>query len=241
MNGQESILNPGDIVFLNLTDVHCFYRTEDTICRHRDIIIRPEFFEEVCDFIGGDFKQAYVSNRLAKVLSLPFEQIEHFERVFSNVALIPDSSSTLASVRALCVSLLSFLVMKEVQDNIDYYPVWLRELLNRFHMNDYLQAGLERILEPYHFNRAYMCRTFRQYIGCTMTEYLNDIRLQQAAYRLQYTDDTVLSICYAVGITSISYFNTLFKKKFGMSPRAFRKSRVMADISPVADGLAEEA
>lgn len=105
VNGMERMLHPGDMVFLNLTDCHCFYRTQDTVCRHRDIIIRPEFFESVCDFIGQDFKQAYMMNRLSKVISLPFEQIEHFERMLSNASLLLDSNSAFkdAHIRMLCV------------------------------------------------------------------------------------------------------------------------------------------
>ena len=103
-------------------------------------------------------------------------------------------------------------------------------------MNDYLQAGLDLILEPFHFSRPYMCRAFQRYLGCTMTEYLNDIRLQQAAYRLLYTDDTVLSICNTVGISSVSYFNTIFKKKYGASPQNFRKTRGLPD-NPNRDGV----
>lgn len=238
VNGMERMLHPGDMVFLNLTDCHCFYRTQDTVCCHRDIIIRPEFFESVCDFIGQDFKQAYMMNRLSKVISLPFEQSEHFERMLSNASLLLDSNSAFkdAHIRMLCVSLLNFLTMKEIQTDIDYYPVWLRELLSRFHMNDYLQAGLDLILEPFHFGRPYMCRAFQRYLGCTMTEYLNDIRLQQAAYRLLYTDDTVLSICNTVGISSVSYFNTIFKKKYGASPQNFRKTRGLLDTSSEGNG-----
>lgn len=239
VNGDERVLHPGDIVFLNLTDLHCFYRTPDTICRHRDIVIRTDFFESVCDFIGPDFKKAYMNNQLSKVLSLPFEQIEHFERILSNAALFLDTSSAFkyANIRTLCVSLLNVLIMEEIQNDIAYYPVWLRELLSRFHMNDYLRDGLDRILEPFHFSRSYMCRAFQHYIGCTMTDYLNDVRLQQAAYRLQYTDETVLSICYAVGFSSISYFNSIFKKKYGVSPRTFRKGRDTPELPAPADTL----
>lgn len=227
VNGAERILYPGDMVFLNLKDMHCFYRNPDTTCRHRDIVIRKDFFESVCDFIGADFKEAYMDNRLSKVISLPREQIEQYEKNLSHTALSMDTNSVfkLANARALCVSLLNSLIIREVQNDIEYYPIWFKELLSRFHMNDYLEAGLNQILEPFHFSRSYMCRAFQHYMGCTMTEYLNDIRLQQAAYRLQYTDDTILSISYGVGISSISYFNGIFKKKYGVSPRAFRKRR----------------
>ncbi|MDO5422256.1 MAG: AraC family transcriptional regulator [Eubacteriales bacterium] len=234
INGNEQILQPGDIVFLNLEDFHCFYRTSETSCRHRDIIIRTDFFESVCDFIGEDFKQAYMKNQLSKVITLPFEQIKRYDGMLTNIALSLDTNSAFrqANMRTFCVSLLNCLITEEIQNDFEYYPVWFKELLNRFHMNDYLQASLDQILQPFHFSRSYMCRTFQRYMGCTMTDYLNDIRLQQAAYRLQYTDDTILSICCAVGISSISYFNRIFKEKYGVSPRVFRQRREIPGGSP---------
>ncbi len=42
-------------------------------------------------------------------------------------------------------------------------------------------------------------------------------------------------ICYAVGFSSISYFNSIFKKKYGVSPRAFRKGRDTPDLPAPAD------
>ena len=227
INGTEQILYPGDIVFQNLSDVHFFYRDPKTVCTHRDNFFQVDFFESVCDFIGSDFKQAYMQNQLTKIVSLPFEKIERYEKQLSNIAVSIDTNSayTLANQKTICVSLLNCLITEEIQNDISYYPIWFKELLSRFHMNDFWRAGLDAILEPFHFSRSYMCRTFQQYMGCTMTDYLNDIRLQQAAYQLLYTDNTVLSICYAVGFSSISYFNSIFKKKYGLSPRAFRMHR----------------
>ena len=187
LNGEHHILRAGDMVFLNLTDVHSFNREEGNTCKHRDIIIHTDFFDSICSFMGDSFKKAYHSNAFPKILSLSLEQMEDYENRITNAILTSSTNSEfrMASTRALCISLLNHLVEEKIRHNDAYYPMWFRELLGRFHMNDFLKVGLDDILEPFHFNKSYLCRRFRQYTGYTMTEYLNQIRLQQAAFQLQ--------------------------------------------------------
>ena len=227
MNGTVSTLSPGDIVFTNLGDVHSFFRESSNDCRHRDIIVRADFFEEVCNFIGKEFSEAYQHNTLPKIVSLPFDQIKQYEAHIQNAILTPDSASTyrLSMFKTLLVSFLSCLIEKTVEKESTYYPLWVRDLLARFHMNDFLKSGLDEILKPYHFNHSYICRTFQKYMNCTMTDYLNNIRLEYAAFQLQYTDNTIISICNNIGFSSVSYFNKVFKQKYLVSPHIFRKQQ----------------
>lgn len=227
LNGEMRTLHTGDMVFLNLDDIHYFQREEGSTCKHRDIIMHTDFFESLSDFLGDEFKNAYQNNLLPKVLSLSLEQMENYEHRITNAILTSSMKSEyrMASTRALCISLLNHLVEERIRHNDAYYPMWFRELLGRFHMNEYLRVGLDDILKPFHFNKSYLCRRFRQYTGYTMTEYLNRIRLQQAAFQLQYTDNTIISVCSNVGFSSVSYFNKLFKQTYGVSPKYFRKNK----------------
>jgi len=227
VNGATQVLHAGDICFMNQTDVHSFYREPGNTCKHRDIVIRTDFFESVCDFIGDDFKHAYMTNKFPKIVSLPYDKIEDYEKriinvILSNQLYVPFK---IATVKTLLISLLNCLLEVKQERDTDYYPAWFRELLGRFHMNDFLKSGLDDILKPYHFSKAYMCRTFQKYMNCTMTDYLTDIRLQHAAFHLQYTDETIIAICNSIGFSSVAHFNTVFKKKYGVTPSIFRKKQ----------------
>lgn len=227
INGRTLQLSTGDMGFVNLNDIHSFFRGSNNTCKHRDIIIRTDFFEEVCRFIGEDFFEAYANSNLSKIISIPFSTIENYEEKISK--LLTASSDfhpnfQLSHFKTLLVSLLNCLLEENHKLDNNYYPMWFSDLLGRFNMNDFLINGLDAILQPYHFNRAYMCRVFQKYMNCTMTEYINEIRLQHAAFKLTHTDNTIATICNSVGFASVSYFNSLFKKKYGISPNNFRKS-----------------
>ena len=65
-------------------------------------------------------------------------------------------------------------------------------------------------------------RFFRSHAGRTVTDYIVDVRLGNAARSLVDTNESVSVICYACGFNNLSNFNRIFKAKKGMTPREFR-------------------
>ena len=119
LNGEVRTLHAGDMVFLNLKDVHYFKREDGNTCKHRDIIFYTDFFDSICGFMGDDFQEAYQNNQLPKTLSLSLEQMEDYEHRITNAILTSSMHSEyrLASTRALCVSLLNHLVEERIRHN----------------------------------------------------------------------------------------------------------------------------
>lgn len=67
-------------------------------------------------------------------------------------------------------------------------------------------------------------RIFKELLGQSPVEYLNHIRLNHAVDMLQNTDAGISEIAYACGFGDSNYFSLRFKKKNGISPRAFRNN-----------------
>lgn len=72
-------------------------------------------------------------------------------------------------------------------------------------------------VSPFHLQRS-----FTELKGCSPAEYLQSIRLQQAAGLLRETQKPVSEIGMDVGFLNPAYFATLFKKKNGQTPTAYR-------------------
>lgn len=71
---------------------------------------------------------------------------------------------------------------------------------------------------------AYFGRMFTSHCGISYIDYLNGVRLEEAAKILKTTNHPVSAVSEMVGISNSNYFYTIFKKKYEMTPAAFRKN-----------------
>lgn len=82
--------------------------------------------------------------------------------------------------------------------------------------------SLEEVSSLLGFDVSYFCRIFKQATGATFTEYLNFVRICKAEKLLSTTNKSILEISEAVGFSSLSYFNRVFKKIRYSSPGSYR-------------------
>ena len=54
---------------------------------------------------------------------------------------------------------------------------------------------------------------------------LNDYRLTRAGEYLKMTEENVTQIALKCGFENLSYFNRLFRRKFGVTPRQYREDQ----------------
>jgi AraC family transcriptional regulator len=79
------------------------------------------------------------------------------------------------------------------------------------------EAARVAALSPFHFQRM-----FKVAFGQTPMQFLQEARLQATRRLLTHTGDSITAICFAVGFESPGSFSWLFRKRFGVSPRAYR-------------------
>ena len=60
-------------------------------------------------------------------------------------------------------------------------------------------------------------------MGISFVQYLNDYRLARAWAQLARTGETVTNIAQGCGFENLSYFNRLFKRRYGMTPGQMRQ------------------
>ncbi len=77
-------------------------------------------------------------------------------------------------------------------------------------------------------SESYFCRFFKKITTKSPVEYMNGYRVQQAAARLRETDDKMMEIALDVGFNSLSYFNVVFRGRYGCTPSEYRKRLIRA-------------
>lgn len=83
--------------------------------------------------------------------------------------------------------------------------------------------GLSSLAAVLNVNASYLSALFRKETGQTVTEYVNEKRMQAGAHLLKSTRLQVQTVAQHCGISDVNYFSKLFKKHYGMTPKQFRE------------------
>ncbi len=81
---------------------------------------------------------------------------------------------------------------------------------------------LDSLAEELHISAKYLSVLFNKETGSSIPDFIQDIRIMEAKTLLLSSDLTYLEISNMLNFNSQSYFNQIFKKKTGFTPKEFK-------------------
>lgn len=87
--------------------------------------------------------------------------------------------------------------------------------------------SLDEVAELTHLQKNYFCRTFRETVGMTYQNYLNELRLAMIYKDLLVSDETLTDLLAKHGFTNYKLFRTMFNERFGCTPSELRRRNKM--------------
>lgn len=97
------------------------------------------------------------------------------------------------------------------------------ELVNWLHTHYQEKFSLTALAENMSMSRNECCRYFKHMMNMTITEYLLEYRLSKAAALLESSDLSITEIAEQTGFCDVSYFIKMFRRKTGITPKAYAK------------------
>ena len=82
--------------------------------------------------------------------------------------------------------------------------------------------SLGRLATHFFLSETYLCELFKKHTGCTVLNFLIQIRLSNACLLLEESHMSIKEIAAAVGFNDYSYFGRIFRRKIGRTPDQFR-------------------
>lgn len=161
-------------------------------------------FESIVEWWDADPKELYLAmNELPQAETL--DEIQTMMKLFCFriVDMIEENKTSLAALK-------NSKVIEEVKQYLDQ------------HYHD-PNLSLEIVSDQVGLTSGYIGKMFKSMVGTSFNDHVTHIRMEQAKTLLAGTSDTVALIGEQVGIYNVSYFSTLFKKKYGVTPSRYRE------------------
>ena len=83
--------------------------------------------------------------------------------------------------------------------------------------------GIDDVAAHVDRSRSYITRRFREEIGLSINEYIIETKIRDAKRLLRYSDRSLGEIAAILAFSSQAYFQTVFRKKTGLTPGEYRK------------------
>lgn len=107
----------------------------------------------------------------------------------------------------------------------DHKSLEKMKLILKYVENHYMEKiTIKKIANELGISQSYFMKYFKNTMGTSFIDYLNEYRLTMASRLLVSSDDSILNIAAEVGYENLSYFNRTFKRRFAMTPREYRTS-----------------
>ncbi|MDQ0918870.1 helix-turn-helix domain-containing protein [Paenibacillus sp. V4I5] len=161
-------------------------------------------FESIVEWWDADPKELYLAmNELPQAETL--DEIQTMMKLFCFriVDMIEENKTSLAALK-------NSKVIEEVKQYLEQ------------HYHD-PNLSLEIVSDQVGLTSGYIGKMFKSMVGTSFNDHVTHIRMEHAKSLLAGTSDTVAQIGEQVGIYNVSYFSTVFKKKYGVTPSRYRE------------------
>lgn len=219
INGAEYRVKKGDLCILFPTDFHEI-KSGTGMCS-----MYFSFTEEV---MSSAILYDLIESKKESVYHLTENEQQRFESFFNLLSETVKENKKEKIVKNIleCI-VLDILEKMDTQAKIDKQNIPIYKAIMYIMRNFKSTISLEEISREAGLSKNYFSNIFNKNMGMSVSTYISNVRLLFAKNLLMSTDMTVTEICFESGFNSIAAFSKEYKKKYGISPKASRKTDIV--------------
>lgn len=222
----------GDLILIRPSRLHAIKPMDGNTMEYENIMLNPSFFlsyqldactqEYFIPFMEGLYHLPSIFHPKDECYPSLMKCITHIDDICStkDFAWQVGIKSTLFELFYLLFA--SFPYKQPRQMDEKKYAA-LKDIITYVDENYANQIAVEDAASVLGYSESHFMRFFKQQTNMTFITYLNNYRLAKAAQALSTTSDSILEIAGNCGYENLSLFNRQFKRKYQMTPSAFRE------------------
>ncbi len=225
VNGEIRHLPAGTAVLSGPNDVHRIGPSDDNVFKYINMSFPEEILSDLEQYLHTDGEiRSLFSAKDRNTVSLNETQTEKWKARMKSlvVTALKDAEEAELEMRSLLTQIFTKLYLRREED-MTALPSWLADLCYFLNKDTNFALSLDEIASHAQKTKEHLCRSMKRYLGVSPMEYVNDIRIRYAASMLENSDMSIMDIYLSAGFFSSSYFNKLFRIKYGVSPTEYRR------------------
>jgi len=226
-NKEKETMQIGDLCLVVPYQSHSFQKDCSGVCRLSNIAIQQEYFETLLSSHSLNVDDLRNSIHLdeEKLLTLAKDTSALcVGKIDERIAQIKKES-----ILFTCISLL-FSPLSQFNPQT---PSWLYNACKTVEQASIETISSEMLVTLCHRSQSHVIRMMKTYLGTTPTAFCNNLRIQAARELLLTSSSKIYDIYQQTGFTNLAYFNKLFKKKYGLTPREMRRAYSLNTLNPM--------
>lgn len=222
----------GDIVFIRPGQLHSIEQNGTKKMEYENIILKEEMFiSGEGDLCAEQFIGPLVRGELgcASFITPAFSGFLELSDCISRIDRLCEKrpEGYQLAVKGLLFQFLFHLISHRQENQAPVYHARPLEKIKMIlkHVEEHYaeHITIDDMAALTFYSKSHFMKFFRTHMGISFIEYLNDYRLTIAERLLKTSDASILEIAQMSGFDNLSYFNRLFKRKYGQSPGRQRR------------------
>lgn len=203
---------PGDIVIIRARDVHLTECISESGCDIDYVQFTSDILPDVKQVINA-ISSTILRCRDNKICD-----------IFDTLRQAKDSNER---GKELTLVGLIYLLCGNIVNNIDYNPQSHPSIVDGIckHIEKSDDIRLESVAAYFNYSKEHISRVFHKELGISYRDYCNGIKMKKATILLSRENISTKEIALMVGYGDESSFIRAFKRKYGITPNAFKHKK----------------
>lgn len=147
----------------------------------------------------------------------------YIDKLSSDFARKIEQVTTMDAVRKLQKEMVHKYCLLVKNHSMKGYSLLVQKVITTIDTDLTADLTLNVLAGKMNVNASYLSTLFKKETGSTLTDYVNEKRIQHGILLLHSTGLQIQTIASYCGIPDVNYFTKLFKKKVGKTPKEYRE------------------
>lgn len=234
VNGQDYLMEPGDIIIFNNVEAHGWKLMGEDM-KLLVMIFSPEFVAEKLSVFDFEYLKPFVErgsnfkNRIGSEEPVSHEIRKGIREIYAEWKQQKEGYPLMIKaniLRILTMLIRTYQDASKSEEMLKEKKNAMKRLEQAISYIDSHYSGkitLDEVAAAAYMSSNYFSSYFRKVTGISFSEYVTRIRISRARELLRDTDKSVTEIAMECGFHNISNFYRLYKKHVGKPPRDEKK------------------